>query len=421
MTHSKARNWAATLGITTAIALTGCGISPNASAPADNTSVTVQNAAAAGPAEPAPSAPKAGHSNKGGKAQKAEALTQTYTSPDGKYMLNYPASWTVSTDKGYLELTSPDGSVTGHVSPKSLNGPDADWMGRHVTQYRSNPAVVMSEIVGDHVATYSGYNSAANPAQDTMGWGLSQVNASGLVSMAAADSDDELWAYFEQAGVNKSGKALNDKKAAQVAQKAVRSKNGATVEAILQSVQLVEDLSGETPPGGNPEVLDQTYTSPDGAFTMSYPSTWTVKTDQGYLEVTSRTGQTVGRIATTDVRPLPDDWFTSPRYMMAGEDTPLTERLGSRVSTYSAYRRNADTPDEDSILFGLTQVNSSGLVAFGEGNQWRELWAEFTYEPINTTGRHLTDDEVSTTLTGHVNTHQDVPAVQAMLQSIRIN
>lgn len=374
-----------------------------------------------GPATPAPSAKKTDCSHKGDETQNAEVLTQTYTSPDGKYMLNYPASWTVSTDKEYLELTSPDGSVTGHVSPKSLNGPDAAWMGRHVTQYESNPAVVMSEIVGDHVATYSGYNSAANPAQDSMGWGLSQVNASGLVSMAAADSDDELWAYFEQAGVNKSGKALNDKRAAQVAQKTVRSKNGATVEAILQSVQLVEDLSGETPPDGNPEVLDQTYTSPDGAFTMSYPSTWTVRTDQGYLEVTSRTGQTVGRIATTDVRPLRDDWLTSPRYMMPGEDTPLTERLGSRVSTYSAYHRDVDTPDEDAILFGLTQINSSGLVAFGEANQRRELWAEFTYEPINTTGRHLTDDEVRTALTGHVNTHQDVPAVQAMLQSIRIN
>ena len=466
MTHNTARNWAITLGITSTLALTGCTASNGAATPTSSDTATHSTApppsggtatSTAGSTAPsttspagsaAPSATQPGNSGTrasaapdassepvgapgataaptepapGDQTGETIALSETYTAPDGTYTVNYPASWTASTDKGYLELTSPDGSVTGHVSPTSLHGPDAAWTGRHVTHYKENLALALSDAVGGRVSSYSGYNSAANHANDTVGWGLTLVDMNGLVPMSVTGSDNDLWAYFEQSGVNESGKELKDKKAAQVARKAVRSKNGAAVEAILQSVQLIPDLSGETPPDGYPDVLDQTYTSPDGAFSMDYPSTWTVATDQGYLEVTSPTGQTVGRIATTDVRPLREDWFTSVRFSTPGEETALTQRLGSPVRTYSAYYQDPDSPAQDAAVFGLTQVDSGGLVSLGGSDKRRELWVEFMSRPINTTGRQLTDDEARQRLAGHVSIHQDVPAIQAMLQSIRIN
>lgn len=107
--------------------------------------------------------------------------------------------------------------------------------------------------------------------------------------------------------------------------------------------------------------------------------------------------------------------------MMSGDRTPLSERLGSPVSTYSAYVPDPKSPDRDSVLSGLTQVNSSGMVSLGETTGKRELWVKFTTRPVNTTGAPLTEKQARDALSGTVNTHQDVPAIQAMLQSIRIN
>lgn len=172
---------------------------------------------------------------------------------------------------------------------------------------------------------------------------------------------------------------------------------------------------------GDTIALSETYTAPDGAFSMKYPASWTAKTDQGYLELTSPTGQAMGRIATTDVRPLREDWFTSPRYTVPGETTQLSEDIGAQVSTYSAYLRSAKGPDEDSVLFGLSQVNSSGLVSLAGGETGRELWVEFSTGPVNTTGRFVTDEELVDILNTTVATHPDVPAIQAMLHSISMD
>lgn len=61
--------------------------------------------------------------------------------------------------------------------------------------------------------TYAGYNSAAGPARDSVGWGLSHPVPSSLVSMAGVGSSDELWVYFQQSGVNTTGKRRNDTQA----------------------------------------------------------------------------------------------------------------------------------------------------------------------------------------------------------------
>lgn len=470
MTHNTARNWAITLGITSALALTGCTASNGAATPTSSDTTTHSTApppsggtatSTAGSTAPsatspagsvAPSATQPGDSGTtapstpsapdassepvgapGATTAPAEpapgdqtgdtiALTETYTAPNGTYTVNYPASWTATTDKGYLQLTSPDGTVTGHVAPTSLHRPDAAWTGRQVSNYSEQTARGITDTAMGRVSAYAGYNSAADPAQDSVGWGLSQPVPSSLVSMAGVGSSDELWAYFQQSGVNTTGKPLNDAQAAEVTHDAVTSTNGATVAAILHSVQLHQSAGDPTgDPTGDPVALTETYTAPDGAFSMKYPASWTAKTDQGYLELTSPTGQATGRIATTDVRPLREDWFTSPRYTVPGETTQLSEDIGAQVSTYSAYLRSDKGPDEDTVLFGLSQVNSSGLVSLAGGETGRELWVEFSTGPVNTTGRFVTDEELVDILDTTVATHPDVPAIQAMLHSISMD
>ncbi|PBB07567.1 hypothetical protein CKW39_12600 [Kocuria sp. WRN011] len=336
--------------------------------------------------------------------------------------MKYPSSWQATTDKGYLELTSPDGSVTGHVSATGTHGPGEEWFtDRHLDHMTSYPAERLTELLGTTVGLYSGFKAGDSPEQDFVAHGLSQVNASGMVSLGKTDSKEELWASFEQTGVNTTGKALTDAEAAKAAEKAVKSENGVTTQAILKSVAITPEASPEPPAQGEAEALTETYTAPDGRYSLKYPASWTAKTDKGYLELTSPSGEFTGRVATTDVRPATEEWFTTTRTMGdGGVESPITEQLGSQVSTYSAYVHSPESADKDLALYGLTQVNSSGMVSLLDGSGTGELWVEFTATPPTVTNQALSHEEAKEILNKVDTTFQDVPTVKAILQSIRL-
>lgn len=423
MAHRKARNWAVTLGISTTIALTGCGTSTPASTASETQHTTAQDASAtASQATSSPAQSETTQAASMGAKQTTGALTETYTSPDGSYSVKYPSSWQATTNKGYLELTSPDGSVTGHVSATGTYGPGEEWFtDRHLDHMTSYPAERLTELLGTTVGLYSGFKAGDSPEQDVVAHGLSQVNASGMVSLGKTDSKEELWASFEQTGVNTTGKALADAEAAKAAEKAVTSENGVTTQAILKSVEITPEASPEPPAQGEAEALTETYTAPDGRYSLKYPASWTAKTDKGYLELTSPSGEFTGRVATTDVRPATEEWFTTTRTMGdGGVESPITEQLGSQVSTYSAYVHSPESADKDLALYGLTQVNSWGMVSLLDGSGTGELWVEFTATPPTVTSQALSHEEAKEILNKVDTTFQDVPTVKAILQSIRL-
>lgn len=423
MAHRKARDWAVTLGISTTIAFTGCGTSTPASTASETQHTTAQDASAtASQATSSPAQSENTQAASRGAKQTTGALTETYTSPDGSYSVKYPSSWQATTDMGYLELTSPDGSVTGHVSATGTYGPGEEWFtDRHLDHMTSYPAERLTELLGTTVGLYSGFKAGDSPEQDFVAHGLSQVNASGMVSLGKTDSKEELWASFEQTGVNTTGKALTDAEAAKAAEKAVKSENGVTTQAILKSVEITPEASPEPPAQGEAEALTETYTAPDGRYSLKYPASWTAKTDKGYLELTSPSGEFTGRVATTDVRPATEEWFTTTRTMGdGGVESPITEQLGSQVSTYSAYVHSPESADKDLALYGLTQVNSSGMVSLLDGSGTGELWVEFTATPPTVTNQALSHEEAKEILNKVDTTFQDVPTVKAILQSIRL-
>lgn len=167
--------------------------------------------------------------------------------------------------------------------------------------------------------------------------------------------------------------------------------------------------------------MTETYTAPDGRYSLKYPSSWTAKTDQGYLELTSPSGEFTGRVATTDVRPATEEWFTTTRTMGdGGVESPITEQLGSPVNTYSAYVHSPESADKDQALYGLTQVNSSGMVSLLNGSGTGELWVEFFATPPTVTNQALSHEEAKEILHKVDTTYTDVPTVKAILQSIRL-
>ena len=178
----------------------------------------------------------------------AKALTKTYTSSDGTYSFNYPASWKLSTERGFPELSSPDGSVTGRVAPVSLLDPEEQFFAGPVLQYRAQDAPRLNTLLGTPGTLYSGYLPEADPAQDTVVWRLTNDNVSGMIVTGPAGSGEVLRADFTQSHVNRSGKTVSELRAGRIVDRSQASRKGATVEAILQSLQVQPDIPSA--PGG---------------------------------------------------------------------------------------------------------------------------------------------------------------------------
>ena len=140
--------------------------------------------------------------------------------------------------------------------------------------------------------------------------------------------------------------------------------------------------------------LTETYTDPAKLFTVKYPKSWKVQKDNGYLELTSPDGKVQGKVASTKVRPPKGDWFTRPTHPLIGEETGLSKQVGTQVFTYSTYVPAPPRSERsDSILWGLTESGSQGIVSLPGGDKRDELWAEFYYAPVNEGNRPLSQSQ----------------------------
>lgn len=165
--------------------------------------------------------------------------------------------------------------------------------------------------------------------------------------------------------------------------------------------------------------LTETYTDPAKLFTVKYPKSWKVQKDNGYLELTSPDGKVQGKVASTKVRPPKGDWFTRPTHPLIGEETGLSKPVGTQVFTYSTYVPAPPRSERsDSILWGLTESGSQGIVSLPGGDKRDELWAEFYYAPVNEGNRPLSQSQ-GVKLVNQINETDEAGTVDAILKSIR--
>ena len=165
--------------------------------------------------------------------------------------------------------------------------------------------------------------------------------------------------------------------------------------------------------------LTETYTDPAKLFTVKYPKSWKVQKDNGYLELTSPDGKVQGKVASTKVRPPKGDWFTRPTHPLIGEETGLSKQVGAQVFTYSTYVPAPPRSERsDSILWGLTESGSEGIVSLPGGDKRDELWAEFYYTPVNEGNRPLSQSQ-GVKLVNQINETDEAGTVDAILKSIR--
>ena len=427
MAHQKARNWAATIGISTTIALTGCGTSTPASTASETEQSTALNTSESTPA-PAPSAPRSETPQAAatGAEQATGALTETYTSSDGSYSVKYPSSWEATTDKGYLELTSPDGTVTGHVSTTGTDGPGEEWFtDRHLSHMTSYPAERLTELLGATVGLYSGYQAGESPDQDVVAHGLSQVNASGMVSLGQTGSKEELWATFEQSGVNTTGKALTDAEAAEAADKAVTSDTGVTTQAILKSVTINTQTPSEPPAPPEAEALTETFTSADGRYSLKYPAGWRAEdlTDGSSVSLYSPTNSVTGVFSVLDAghdwspHPLPDQLDGKQSFETPG----VSDSLGRETSGFVGHFSNG-TAHGHQIQWGVedTPMAERGHLRFANGDELALIFTDWNYTDDPGWQGEWTPEVTERFISQSMNS-QDGATIKAILQSIRID
>ena len=225
MANTTARDWATTIALTTTIILAG-GAAPAqaAAAPPTRCDNSTGVSAMAFPVPAHPATP--------------EALTRKYTSPDGLFSFRYPAHWKLSTKRGFPELTSPDGSVTGRVALRSLLGPKDQIFRGPVLQYRGVAQVRLSREICEPATLYAGYLPARNPARDTVVWRVTNDDRSGMITRGRDGSGEIIRAEFVKSGVNRSGHTVSERRAGRIVERSYDSRRGVTIEAILQSLEV---------------------------------------------------------------------------------------------------------------------------------------------------------------------------------------
>ncbi len=427
MAHRKARNWALTLGISTTIALTGCGTSAPASTASETQQTTALDASETTPsAASSTTQSQTAQPAATGAEQTTGALTETYTAPDGSYSVKYPSSWKATTDKGYLELTSPDGTVTGHVSATGTYGPGEEWFtDRHLVHMTSYPAERLTELLGTTVGLYSGFKAGESPEQDVVAHGLSQVNASGMVSLGKTGSKEELWASFEQTGVNTTGKALTDAEAAQAVEKAVKSENGVTTQAILKSVEITPEASAEPPAQGEAEALTETFTSDDGRYSLKHPAGWRVEelTDGSSLSLYSPTNSVTGVFSILEAG---DDWTPHPlpnelNGKQSFETPKVSASLGRETNGFVGHWSDG-TLHGQQIQWGVedTPMAERGHLRFANGDELAMIFTDWNYTDDPAWQTHWTPEVTERFISQSMNS-KDGATIKAILQSITID
>lgn len=347
-------------------------------------------------------------------------------SPDKSYSVKYPSSWQAKTDKGYLELTSPDGTVTGHVSTTGVYEPGQEWFtDRNLTHMKSYPAERLTELLGTSVGLYSGFKAGESPEQDVVAHGLSQVNASGMVSLGKTGSKEELWASFEQNGVNTTGKALTDAEAAEATEKAVTSNTGVTTQAILKSVEINQDAPSEPPAPAEPEALTETFTSADGRYSLKHPAGWRVET-MGSGSSVSLSNPTNSVRGVLSVLQAGNDWSPHPLpNEMNGKqsfETPeLSSSVGRETSGFVGHFTNG-TVQGQQIQWGVedTPMAEKGNIRLANGDELSIMFTDWNLMDDPSWQTEWTPEVTERFISQSMNS-QDGATIKAILQSIRID
>lgn len=337
--------------------------------------------------------------------------------------MKYPSSWEARTDKGYLELTSPDGTVTGHVSATGTYGPGEEWFtDRNLSHRNSYPAERLTELLGTTVSLYSGFQTGQSPEHDSVAHGLTQVNASDMVSLGKTGSKEELWATFTQTGVNTTGKPLSDAEAAEAVEKAVQSDTGVTTQAILKSVEITKDAPTEP---AEPEPLTETFTSADGRYSLKYPAGWRAEepTDGSGLSLNNPTNTVTGVFSVLDAG---DDWSPHPLPdQLSGKrsfETPgVSESLGRETSGFVGHFGNG-TAHGHQIQWGVedTPMAERGHLRFDNGDELAMILTDWNYTDDPDWQGEWTPEVTERFISQSMNS-QDGETIKAILQSIRIS
>ena len=229
------RTWLAAAAVLGAVAVTGCAGGP--SPEPQGTTATSSPASAGGSTESA--LPQAqGVTPAEANSADTYELTQLYTDPDKLFTVKYPKDWTAQQNRGYLELTSPNGKVTGTVASTKARPPKGDWFTRP-----SHPLIGYETPLGEQlktkVYTYASYIAAPSRKDtgDSVLWGLTESDNKGIVHLKNKGNPADLWAEFHYGPVNEGNRPLSQRKGMELVNEINQTDDAGTVDAILKSVR----------------------------------------------------------------------------------------------------------------------------------------------------------------------------------------
>ena len=222
------------------LAVTGCsGGSPDAPSAGGTSTSAAPGEGQSGGGGTASSATGAQNGVTPAEANSADVyeLTQTYTDPDRLFTVKYPKNWAAQENRGYLELTSPDGKVEGTVASTKARPPKGDWFTRpkHPLIGHETP---LGEQLGTKVFTYASYMPAPPRGErsDSVLWGLTPADNKGIVPLKDGSRAD-LWAEFHYSPVNEGNRPLSQSKGVELVNEINQTDDAGTVDAILKSVR----------------------------------------------------------------------------------------------------------------------------------------------------------------------------------------
>ncbi|MFI3891099.1 hypothetical protein OG312_05080 [Kocuria rhizophila] len=165
-------------------------------------------------------------------------LTKTYTDPDKLFTVKYPENWTAQQNRGYLELTSPDGKVTGTVASTKARPPKGGWFTRP-THPLIGHETELGKQLNTKVFTYSTYVAAPQrkDREDAVLWGLTESDDKGIVHLKSGKGRADLWAEFYYGPVNEGNRPLSQAKGVELVNEINQTDDAGTVDAILKSVR----------------------------------------------------------------------------------------------------------------------------------------------------------------------------------------
>lgn len=250
---TRTKTWLAACALIGAFAVTGCG---GGTPSAENSGAASQSSTGSqGSQQPSPAGSEGGAaaSSAPGSSDGATTsaspesneatyeLTETYKNPDGLFTVKYPKSWKATTDRGYLELESPDGKVTGAVAPTATRSPGGGWFTRP-THPLVGDETGLSKQLGQRVSTYSTYLPAPprSDKEDSVLWGLTESDNRGIVSLPKGGKKNDLWVEFYYSPVNEGNRPLPQREGVELVHKINQTDDAGTVDAILKSIRVSE-------------------------------------------------------------------------------------------------------------------------------------------------------------------------------------